>query len=154
MVKVATADAAKIDAGKTRIDQGGRQEARRDGRRGGQAGGSRHGRGLGAGAPAQPPAPAQSDAQGGPIDFLGRVGAGGGDIVKSWFHIGGADVPANSAPAFEPSAPIPSNVPLPPRRDTTAEASPGKMVRFAALHVAAEKGKPLDINAAAAPAQQ
>ena len=147
VVKVASADAAKIDSTKTGSTTGGRQEVRRARRGRGQP--ELAGSAL-ALAPAPQPVPAPSDASGNPIDFLGRVGAGSGDLVKSWFGGGGA--PANAAPAFEPSAPIPADVPLPPRRDTTAEAAPAKMVRFAALHVAPEKGKPLDLNAAA-PAQ-
>jgi murein L,D-transpeptidase YafK len=160
VVKVAAADAAKIDATKldaTKIDATKTGSTKLDAKKPdalvAAAPKPAAADSAVALAPAPQTAPTQSDASGGPIDFLGHVGAGGGDLVKSWFS-GGNNAPANAAPAFEPSAPIPANVPLPPRRDTAAEAAPVKMVRFAALHVAPEKGKPLDINAAAtAPAQ-
>jgi murein L,D-transpeptidase YafK len=53
--------------------------------------------------------------------------------MKKWLHLGG-DEPAKPAPtAYVPDQPIPSNVPLPPRRDG-ASVGPGEKPLHLALH--------------------
>jgi hypothetical protein len=86
-----------------------------------------------------------------PFGFVGGVADSGQSLVKKWFG-GGADSPAIKV--FEPEQPIPSDVPLPPKR-AAAVAAPGPQasadtVRLAALHAAA---KPKASDGAAATTQ-
>jgi murein L,D-transpeptidase YafK len=87
-----------------------------------------------------------------PFAFVGGVADSGQTMVKKWFGIG-ADSP--TIRVFEPEQPIPSDVPLPPKRNA-ALAAPGPQasadVRLAALHAAA-KPKPAP-DAGAAPSAQ
>ncbi len=81
-------------------------------------------------APASPPAS--------PFAFVGGVADGGQSMVKKWF--GGGDSPAIRV--FEPEQPIPTDAPLPPRRDA-ALGAPGPQasadtVRVASLHADAK----------------
>ncbi len=82
-----------------------------------------------------------------PFGFVGGVADSGQSMVKKWFGIG-AESPAIKV--FEPEQPIPSDVPLPPKRNA-ALAAPGPQasadVREAALHAAA-KPKAADAGAA------
>ncbi len=82
-----------------------------------------------------------------PFGFVGGVADSGQSMVEKWFGIG-ADSPAIRV--FEPEQPIPTDVPLPPKRNA-ALAAPGPQasadVRVAALHAAA-KPKAADAGAA------
>ena len=84
-------------------------------------------------------APAAAPAS--PFGFVGGVADSGQSMVKKLFG-GGGDSPAIRV--YEPEQPIPSDVPLPPRRDA-ALAAPGPQasadVRLASLHADA-KPKP------------
>jgi len=90
-------------------------------------------------APAAAPAPTAAPAAASPSPF-GLIGGGDGgpNIVQKWFGLG-ADSPAIRV--FEPQQPIPSDVPLPPKRNA-ALAAPGPQasadVRIAALRAAAK----------------
>ncbi len=95
---------------------------------------------------AAPPAPAAvaaattvpAAAPPSPFAFVGGVADSGQNMVKKWFGMG-ADSPAIRV--FEPEQPIPSDVPLPPKR-SAALAAPGPQasadVRIAALHALAK----------------
>jgi hypothetical protein len=52
------------------------------------------------------------------IGLVGGVADGGKSLVKNLFHVGGDTPPA--VQVFEPDTPIPSDVPLPPRRAASA----------------------------------
>ena len=73
-----------------------------------------------------------------PFAFVGGVADSGQNMVKKWFGMG-ADSPAIRV--FEPEQPIPTDVPLPPKR-SAALAAPGPQasadVRLAALHAPAK----------------
>ena len=66
-----------------------------------------------------------------PLGFVGGVADGGKSLVKKLFKVGGDEPPAIRV--FEPEQPIPSDVPLPPRRS----ASHDSPLRMAALPAAA-----------------
>jgi len=95
---------------------------------------------------AAPPAPAAvaaattvpAAAPPSPFAFVVGVADSGQNMVKKWFGMG-AKSPA--IPVFEPEQPIPSEVPLPPKR-SAALAAPGPQasadVRVAALHAPAK----------------
>jgi murein L,D-transpeptidase YafK len=68
-----------------------------------------------------PSAPAAPDASSSPFSKVLNVADSGGSTVKKWFSFG-ADAPTNELKVFEPAAPIPTDVPLPPRRDASASA--------------------------------
>jgi hypothetical protein len=38
-------------------------------------------------------------------------------MVKKWFSFGSNDAPPNDLKVYEPAEPVPSDVPLPPRRN-------------------------------------
>jgi murein L,D-transpeptidase YafK len=111
-----------------------------------------------ANAAAPPPVPAAATttvpaaAPPSPFAFVGGVADSGQGLVKKWFG-GGADSPAIKV--FEPEQPIPSDVPLPPKRAATL-AAPGPQasadLRIAALRAPA-KPKPAP-DADAAPSAQ
>ena len=69
----------------------------------------------------------------------GMWGAGANN-VKKWLHVGGQDEPAKpEATAYVPDQPIPSDVPLPPRRSATGGGGKAKTV---ALKAPAPPAKP------------
>jgi hypothetical protein len=60
--------------------------------------------------------------------------SGGTQSVKKWLHLGGQEPPAQApVEAYVPDQPIPSDVPLPPRRDE-AVSQEESSVRLASLH--------------------
>jgi hypothetical protein len=64
------------------------------------------------------------------------VADGGKSLVKKLFKVGGDEPPAIQV--FEPAEPIPSDVPLPPRRSASLDSP----VRMAALPAAGAPAKP------------
>ncbi|MGD0641682.1 MAG: murein L,D-transpeptidase family protein [Roseiarcus sp.] len=97
-------------------------------------------------AAAPPPAPAPATttttvsaaaATASPFGFVGGVADSGKNLVGKWF---GAGADSAAIHVFEPDQPIPTDVPLPPKR-SAALAAPGPQasadVRMAALHAAA-----------------
>jgi len=78
-----------------------------------------------AAAPASTTAPGASPS---PFALVGGVADSGQSMVKTWFGAG-ADSPAIRV--FEPEQPIPSDVPLPPKRNA-AIAAPGPQASAAA----------------------
>ncbi|MGD1036665.1 MAG: murein L,D-transpeptidase family protein [Roseiarcus sp.] len=83
-----------------------------------------------------------------PFGFVGGVADSGQGIVKKWFGVGG-DSPAINV--FEPEQPIPSDVPLPPKRSAALDAPRPQAsadVRLAALHAAAKPKATPDAAAA------
>jgi len=67
-----------------------------------------------------------------PLAFVGGVTDGGKSLVKNLFKVGDDEKPA-AIQVFEPAEPIPSDVPLPPRRSAALDSP----VRMAALPAAA-----------------
>ena len=73
-----------------------------------------------------PPAatPAAADASSSPFSKVLNVADSGGSAVKKWFSFSAsADAPASDLKVFEPAEPIPTDVPLPPRRDAAVNTS-------------------------------
>ena len=68
-----------------------------------------------------------------PLAFVGGVADGGKSLVKNLFKVGGDEPPAPVIQVFEPEQPIPTDVPLPPRRSASLDSP----VRMAALPAAA-----------------
>jgi hypothetical protein len=66
-----------------------------------------------------------------PLAFVGGVADGGKSLVKNLFKVGADEPPAIQV--FEPEQPIPTDVPLPPRRSASLDSP----VRMAALPAAA-----------------
>jgi murein L,D-transpeptidase YafK len=96
-------------------------------------------------APGQAAAPASPS----PFGFVGAAADSGGSTIKKWFGLGGPESPAIKV--FEPEQPIPSDVPLPPRR--SAALKPGPQASNAApdaLKLAAVR-PPAKADAAATP---
>jgi hypothetical protein len=82
---------------------------------------------VGAAAPQQPApaAPSSETASGGSV-FSGVLS--GGSVVKKWFSFGSNDSAASAVKVYEPAEPVPTDVPLPPRRNVNAAASVGPAV--------------------------
>jgi murein L,D-transpeptidase YafK len=78
-----------------------------------------------------------------PLGFVGGVADGGKSLVKNLFKVGADEPPAIQV--FEPEQPIPTDVPLPPRRSAALDSP----VRMAALPAAAS-AKPATAAAPAA----
>jgi murein L,D-transpeptidase YafK len=75
-----------------------------------------------ASAPIPPPAaPATAEASSSPLSKVLSVADSSGSTVKKWFGFA-ADAPASELKVFEPAEPIPTDVPLPPRRDAAVSA--------------------------------
>ena len=108
-------------------------------------------------APARPPAPAAAPAAAAatpaaaapasPFGFVGGVADSGQSMVKSWFGVGGG---SPAIRVFEPEQPIPTDAPLPPRRDAALDghAPQAATQRVASLHPDAKPKAP-DAGAAA-----
>ncbi|HEY1944006.1 MAG TPA: murein L,D-transpeptidase family protein [Roseiarcus sp.] len=95
--------------------------------------------------------PPAGSAPSSPFGFVGGVAGGGQSLVKKWF--GGGGDSAQAIRVFEPQQPIPTDVPLPPRRSASLDA-PGPqasadLVRLASLR-ADSKAKALDASQASA----
>ena len=75
---------------------------------------------------AQAPASAQP-APGGlslsPLAIVGGAGASSEAFVKKWLNFSGKDDSADAVKVYEPAQPVPSDVPLPPRRDASADSA-------------------------------
>jgi murein L,D-transpeptidase YafK len=98
---------------------------------------------------AQAPASAQPAPSHGlslaPLAFLGGAGASSEALAKKWLNLGGHDDAAAAVKVFEPAAPVPSDVPLPPRRNAAVDSSARpqaslKTTRSAALREASVAG--------------
>ncbi|HXW18895.1 MAG TPA: L,D-transpeptidase family protein [Roseiarcus sp.] len=74
---------------------------------------------------AQPP-PAQTGGSGSPFSKVLDVADSSGQTVKKWFGFSGDTAQASELKVFEPAEPIPTDVPLPPRRDAAAANSTQK----------------------------
>ncbi|HLW90128.1 MAG TPA: murein L,D-transpeptidase family protein, partial [Roseiarcus sp.] len=70
---------------------------------------------------AAPAAAEQSNSSGSPFSKVLGVADSGGSVVKKWFSFGGGGG-SDDLKVFEPAQPIPTDVPLPPRRDAAASA--------------------------------
>ncbi len=73
------------------------------------------------------------------LAVVGGAGASGEALVKKWLNFGGKDDGAEAVKVYEPAQPVPSDVPLPPRRDAAADsaAKPQASLKaqgFAAAH--------------------
>ena len=60
--------------------------------------------------------------------------------MKKWLHLGGQDPAQPAITAYVPDQPIPSDVPLPPRRD--ASAGQGEKPVHLAVHAPLPSAKP------------
>jgi hypothetical protein len=87
-------------------------------------------------APAAEPAAATVALASAPAEPSGGVLgglSGGAQNVKKWLHLGGEEPAPPPVEAYVPDQPIPSDVPLPPRRDEAISDSENQ-VRLASLH--------------------
>ena len=87
-------------------------------------------------APAAEPAAATVALASAPAEPSGGVLgglSGGAQNVKKWLHLGGQEPAPPPVEAYVPDQPIPSDVPLPPRRDETVSDAESP-VRLASLH--------------------
>ena len=73
-----------------------------------------------------------------PLAFVGGVADGGKSWMKNLFKVGGDEPPPPAIQVFEPEQPIPTDVPLPPRRSASLDSP----VRMAALPAAASAKPP------------
>jgi murein L,D-transpeptidase YafK len=76
-----------------------------------------------ASAPTAAQPPAQTGGSGSPFSKVLNVADSSGQTVKKWFGFGGDAAQARELKVFEPPEPIPTDVPLPPRRDAAAATS-------------------------------
>ena len=76
-----------------------------------------------ASAPTVTPTPTQSGGGNSPFSKALSVADSSGQTVKNWFGLGSEATQASELKVFEPAQPIPTDVPLPPRRDAAAAAS-------------------------------
>ncbi len=81
-----------------------------------------------------------------PPDNSGGVWGASTQTMKKWLHLGGQDQAQPAATAYVPDQPVPSNVPLPPRRD--ASVAPGEKPVHVALHAPLPPAKPVASQAA------
>jgi murein L,D-transpeptidase YafK len=80
--------------------------------------------------PAAPSAPAATqtvvaqapaDAPASPVGLVGGAAESGQSLVKKWLNFGADPDTSNVVKVFEPTQPVPSDVPLPPRRNASNE---------------------------------
>jgi len=83
-----------------------------------------------------PPAPAQATAAASTANSPFSAVFGGGSAVKKWFGLGSSDSAASDVKIYEPAEPVPSDVPLPPRRNAAISAAPKPQASRASQHVA------------------
>ncbi len=81
-----------------------------------------------------------------PPDSSGGVWGASTQTMKKWLHLGGQDQALPAATAYVPDQPIPSDVPLPPRRD--ASVAQGEKPVHVALHAPLPPAKPVASQAA------
>ena len=81
-----------------------------------------------------------------PPDSSGGVWGASTQTMKKWLHLGGQDQAQPAATAYVPDQPIPSDVPLPPRRD--ASVAQGEKPVHVALHAPLPPAKPVASQAA------
>jgi hypothetical protein len=139
-VKVAAADAARRRAVKAQQDE------------------------VAAAAPEPAPAPAAAAdqpqpqtvalASAAPSDAPGGIWGSSTQNVKRWLHLGGQEPDKPAVTAYVPDQPIPTDVPLPPRRDAAVGESEKPV--HVALHAPQPpvKPKPSDDTAATPPVVQ
>ncbi len=75
---------------------------------------------------AQAPASAQPASTGlslSPLAMVGGAGASSEAFVKKWLNFTAKDDDATAVKVFEPAVPVPSDVPLPPRRDAAVDSA-------------------------------
>jgi murein L,D-transpeptidase YafK len=100
-------------------------------------------------APAAPaPQPAQSAAAApanSPFSAVFGAADSGGSMVKKWLSFGSKDPAPNDVNVYEPAEPVPSDVPLPPRRNAALTGAPKPQASLArgAPHVADASASPL-----------
>ena len=95
-------------------------------------------------APAQPaaaPAPEATSSSGSALSAV--FGVADGSMVKKWFGLGGHDSAASDVKVYEPAEPVPSDVPLPPRRNAAINSTPKPQASLAHPHVAGASISPL-----------
>jgi hypothetical protein len=89
-----------------------------------------------------------------PLAMVGGAGASSEAFVKKWLNFTAKDDDAPAVRVYEPAQPVPSDVPLPPRRDAAVDSATKpqaslKEQDFAAAHEAAP-GSPSPIHGALA----
>jgi murein L,D-transpeptidase YafK len=93
-----------------------------------------------------------------PLNYAAGAADTGKSLVRNLFKLGSPSDDANAVKAFEPTQPIPSDVPLPPRRDTAALGALGPQAAVSPLplHMAMLKAarKPAPDTPDTAAAQQ
>jgi murein L,D-transpeptidase YafK len=113
---------------------------------------------------AQAPASSSPTPAGAPLSpstLVGGATEAGQSFVKKWLSFGSASDESSAVKTFEPAQPVPSDVPLPPRRNAAndAAAKPQAASRtqsFAAARPAAAQPRPIPgtLALAGAPSQQ
>ncbi len=108
----------------------------------------------------QAPAPATQTAasSGSPFSAVAGVADSGGSMVKKWFTFGSSESASSDVKVYEPAEPIPTDVPLPPRRNAASAATGTGSKPQASLpaprHLAGASPSPLIAVAAAMQAQK
>jgi murein L,D-transpeptidase YafK len=105
-------------------------------------------------APAASTGESQTASAGSPLSSVLGVAGSGGTMVKKWFSFGSANA-SNDFKTYEPAQPIPTDVPLPPRRDAAASgpASKPQALLTAPHHHVAEASSPSPLTVLAAAMQ-
>jgi len=67
--------------------------------------------------------PAASGPSLSPLAIVGSAGASSEAFVKKWLNFSAKDDSADAVKVYEPAQPVPSDVPLPPRRDAAADSA-------------------------------
>jgi murein L,D-transpeptidase YafK len=106
-------------------------------------------------APASAPAPqpqaktTEAAATGSPFSAVMGVADSSGSMVKKWFSFGSSERASNDVKVYEPTQPVPADVPLPPKRNAAVNAAPKPQASLPVPHVASAATSPLIAVAAA-----
>jgi murein L,D-transpeptidase YafK len=90
-----------------------------------------------------------------PLALVGDATDTGQSFVKKWLNLGTDANASNDVKVYEPEQPVPSDVPLPPRRDAASESAAKPQASLKPQSFAAQpKASPGTLALAGAPAQQ
>jgi murein L,D-transpeptidase YafK len=86
---------------------------------------------------------AAADSPAAPAGLVGGASEAGQSFVKKWLNFGSDADTSNVVKVFEPTQPVPSDVPVPPRRNASNESAGKPQASLKAQSFAAQQQKPV-----------
>jgi hypothetical protein len=90
---------------------------------------------------------------GSPFSAVMGVADSSGSMVKKWFSFGSSERASNDVKVYEPTQPMPADVPLPPKRNAAVNAAQKPQAALPAAHVVSAGTSPSPLIAVAAAMQ-